>query len=195
MDKFMNFYLKHQKYIIIISLSILIILFFMPFLTAKRIKREAAYTEKEDVALYIKLFHELPHNYVTNYGLKYMQHHELPSEGYIMGGDTHINSGTLASFGVTTDFYLKECDIAGESYDIKENRGVKRLVYTCNTENVRVFYSSDHYSSFIELTSFRLQLTRNIFWIIFGCYMLLFFIAGTLIICLKVHAKYFVPRS
>jgi hypothetical protein len=44
------------------------------------------------------------------------------------------------------------------------------LVYTTNTRNVRVFYTEDHYTTFTEITTFHLQLTRNIFWMIFGTY-------------------------
>lgn len=165
-----KFYNKNKRVIITVSAVLLIILFIMPIITTKRMKRGSAYTEKEDVALYLQQYHELPPNYITYYGLQYMKNHNKPTGGYIMGGDTHYNDGKLSGFGVHEIVNLKECDIAGEIYNIDGNRGVKRLVYTCNAEKVRVFYTQDHYSAFTELTSFQLQLTRNIFWIIFGCY-------------------------
>lgn len=62
---------------------------------------------------------------------------------------------------------LKERDVYSDSYTIS-NRGEYRLVYTSNTNNVRVFYTTTHYESCTELTSFNLNLTSNIFNISFA---------------------------
>lgn len=176
MKRFVDFYKKHTDKFYVITIFLLVILFCMPFITTKRMDRDASYTNKEDVALYVMQYHELPKNFITNYGYDYIKNHGLETtDKTMMGRDTHINDGSLKSFGVDNDSVLKECDVSGSNYTI-QNRGRKRLVYTCNTKKVRVFYTSDHYSSFVEITEFKLQLTRNIFWIIFACYTLVFVI-------------------
>lgn len=181
-----NFFLKNRKAVVTISTAVFVLLFMIPFITTKRVERNQSYLTKEEVALYIKQYHELPPNYITNYGLQYMDNHGIDSKDYVMGGDTHINTGTLASFGVTGTDTLKECDIVNSAYSIKGNRGKQRFVYTCNTDYVRVFYTKDHYTSFQEITSFELQLVRNIFWIIFGVYATVY---SALFICVKVKER------
>lgn len=170
MEKFRNFYAKNRKRIILVSTLLLILLFVMPFVTTRRMKIHSSYTRKEDVALYIMQYHELPPNYITHYGMEYAQEKHIDVSFYVMGGDTHFNTAQLDEFGVGMETKLKECDIRGNQYQITGARGRERLVYTCNEKQVRVFYTSDHYVSFEELTSFSLNLTRNIFWIIFGVY-------------------------
>ena len=63
----------------------------------KKMKRNNAYSDKEDVALYVMQYHELPPNFITKYGYEYLVNHNLEKSGYVMGGDTHINTGTLSS--------------------------------------------------------------------------------------------------
>lgn len=176
MKKFNDFYNAHKGLFIFITTTLLIILFILPFATTRRTRIDASYTDKEEVALYIMQYKELPPNYITHYGLEYVEKHNVESDGYfyIVGGDTHFNVGKLESFGINKSTKLKECDIAGGLYNASSSRGGQRLVYTCNTKNVRVFYTYDHYSSFVELKSFNLQIVRNIFWIIFSCYAVLF---------------------
>ena len=174
MKKITEFYCKHKKVILTITIICLLVLFIMPFATTKKMKRNNAYSDKEDVALYVMQYHELPPNFITKYGYEYLVNHNLEKSGYVMGGDTHINTGTLSSYGISGSVKLKECDIAGDMYSINGNRGGQRLVYTCNAKKVRVFYTYNHYSTFEELTAFELQLSRNIFWIIFGCYSVAF---------------------
>ena len=183
-----SFYSKHDKPIRIISICLLLILFLMPFLTSKRVRLHTSYTSKEDVALYIKKYHELPPNYITKDGYQFLMKEgkEDLAQKYVsssvIGGDTFFEVEKLASFGVSSDTRLKECDIAmSDNYGMnKESRGSHRLVYTCNEKHTRVFYTyqedryTPHYTNFYELTSFKLQLPRNIFWIIFGVYAGLF---------------------
>ena len=170
-----SFYSKHEKPIRIISICLLLILFLMPFLTTKRVRLHTSYTDKEDVALYIMKYHELPPNYVTKEGKEYyLNHSAIPrNPDYVVGGDTYFDTAKLSSFGIKSDTRLKECDIVTASYTLN-NRGQFRLVFTCNEKHSRVFYTEDHYSTFQELTSFKLQLPRNVFWIIFGVYAGLF---------------------
>lgn len=170
MNKIVEFYDKNKRAIIITSIVVFIVLLFLPICTRKTMDINSPYTSKGDVALYLMQYHELPPNYITVYGNDYLEKHPEYNDDYAIGGDTHINDGKLKGFGVTEDVMLKECDIKGESYDKDYARGSLRLVYTCNTKSVRVFYTTDHYDTFEELTSFQLQLTSNVFWIIFGVY-------------------------
>ena len=115
----------------------------------------------------------MPPNYITKDGYKYLYDNGISYSGYIIGGDSHFNDGKLNDNGVSSQTKLKECDIADNQYNIANHRGTLRLVYTCNRKNVRVFFTSDHYNSYTELSHFKLQLTSNIFWIIFAIYGLL----------------------
>lgn len=176
MNKFVGFYSNNRRKILIISSLLLVVLFLLPIITTKRMGRNTAYSTKENVALYIMQYHEVPQNFITVHGRDYMEKNGISLNGYIIGGDTHANTGTLASFGVKSGTALKECDIIGSTYNITGGRGGQRLVYTCNTGNVRVFYSYDHYHTFRELTRFELQLASNILWIVFGCYAIAFIV-------------------
>ena len=169
-----DFYDKRKLKFIFITTLFLLILFTMPFITTRRMNIRAPYTKKEDVALYIIQYHELPPNYITKYGYDYVENHNLNNYEYVIGGDTHINLGSLGEFGVAESTKLKECDISNGAYSANNNRGAERLVYTTNTKKARVFYTSNHYKDFVELTEFKLQITRNVFWIIFGCYTIIF---------------------
>lgn len=173
MEKLLHFYSKYKKRIIIISALLLVILFLMPFITTRRMDIDSHYFDKEDVALYLMQYHELPSNFITKYGYDYAGKGGLVKSYNVIGGDTHINKGQLRDFNVDTSANLKECDIVDKNYQIESIRGKQRLVYTCNTNNVRVFYTNDHYANFVEITNFSLQLTRNIFWIIFAIYVLI----------------------
>ena len=170
MKRIIEFYDKRKNKFIFITTIVLIVLFIMPFVTTRNMDIKEAYTKKEDVALYIIQHHQLPPNYITKYGYDYVANHGLSASGYIIGGDTHLNLGALSSFGLDKDAKLKECDIAKGGYNPNKGRGGERLVYTCNTNEVRVFYTYNHYKSFEEISYFHLQITRNVFWIIFGVY-------------------------
>lgn len=174
MLKLQNFYNKRKTKVITISILLFIVLLIMPFVTARRVNIDSSYTSKEDVAFYIMTYHELPPNYITYYGKEYAKNHGVELSSYTMGGDTHFNTNELRRFSASNKAKLKECDIEGFSYNILGNRGSRRLVYTCNQKNVRVFYTEDHYKTFVELTSFSLNIVRNIFWIIFGVYATVF---------------------
>ncbi len=184
MDKLLDFYETYKKWIVAVTIAVLLVLFAMPFITTKSMERHCQYTEKAEVALYLMQYNELPSNYITKYGYIYMENHNLHTNGFVMGGDTHINDGKLLDFGIGKDATLKECDIAGKGYDIGGKRGAQRLVYTCNTNNVRVFYTDDHYSSFEEITIGELQTVRDAFWVVFACYVALMigFYSGIIII-------------
>ena len=170
MKKTFLFFIKHKKIILIGTLISFFILLLLPICTIRTMKINSPYTQKEDVALYLMQYHELPPNYITHYGYKYMRDNKIPFDNYIIGGDTHYNDGKLCENGISKETQLKECDIINNDYSLNKSRGKLRLVYTCNTNNIRVFYTTDHYNSYEELSKFKLQLTSNVFWIIFGIY-------------------------
>lgn len=171
MKRMVHWYRTNKGIFWKISLLILLVLFLLPIITTKRVSLNKEYTSVDQVALYLKTYHELPSNYITKYGKDNAPNHGGDISDRIMGGDTHWNEGQLAAFRVDANTPLKECDIRMETYTLLPSlRGTYRLVYTTNTKNVRVFYTEDHYTSFTEITTFHLQLTRNIFWMIFGAY-------------------------
>ena len=112
MKRIIEFYDRRKNKFIFITTIVLIVLFIMPFVTTRNMDIKEAYTKKEDVALYIIQYHQLPPNYITKYGYDYVENHGLSASGYIIGGDTHLNLGALSSFGLDKDAKLKECDIA-----------------------------------------------------------------------------------
>jgi len=161
---------KNRKKVIFITLAVILaVLFILPIATRKNVSRDGVYTDKEYVALYLKKYHELPCNFITKDGYTYYKNHSISADGKTIGGDTHVNTSELTSFGVKSNVSLKECDIRGETYALN-NRGTLRLVYTCNRSNVRVFYTNNHYVSYTELTSFALNAVSNVFWIVFALY-------------------------
>lgn len=172
----MKFYRLHKKKLYLASFLLFIVLLILPFATTKKIKIDEPYESKEEVALYLITYHELPKNYITKSGLDYAISHFLDVSDKCVGGDTHHGSGNIMNY-VPQDSTLKEADIKGDTYNIsKKQRGLIRIVYTCNTKNVRVFYTEDHYNTYVELTPFLLQKTRNICLIILGSYTLIIII-------------------
>ncbi len=102
---------------------------------------DGSYTTKEDVALYIYLYHRLPDNFVTKRAAE-NQYNDNPSQyGKCIGGDRFYNREGLLPDGYT--YY--ECDI-DTLYSSK--RGAKRLVFTYSGI---VYYTSNHYESFTRL--------------------------------------------
>lgn len=160
---------SHKKPTVISSVVLLVILFILPFVTRNYVKINDEYTDVNSIAIYIKKYHELPINYITVYGNQTAATNNGDTTNMVIGGDTHWPDDNLDAFDITNDTMLKECDVYTNGYSLSV-RGVSRLVYTCNTRNVRVFYTDDHYQTYQELTNFSLQLTSNIFWIIFGVY-------------------------
>lgn len=144
----------------------------MPFVTTKRVSLGKEYTEAEDVALYLKKFRELPPNYITKSGWQTAEAHGGVVAGKIIGGDTHWNDYESWELNVPKGATLKECDIATQGYSLSK-RGTSRLVYTTNQNRVRVFYTEDHYNSFVEIGAFSVQIVRNVFIMIIPLYVIL----------------------
>lgn len=111
------------------------------------IDENGAYDSKEDVALYLHLYGELPDNYITKNQAEDLGWSggsvENYAPGMCIGGDRFSNREGLlpkANGRVWT-----ECDIdtLGEN-----GRGAKRIVYS---NDGLIYYTDDHYQSFERL--------------------------------------------
>ena len=157
---FRDNFIKRWKIFIPIIFGVFCLLLIIMFSVKEDVKRDKAYTDKNDVALYIKKYHELPKNYLTKAGRDYFYNKKEDMSRYLVGGDSFYNDGKLKSYGVSSDVMLKECDIYYEGYScLKDDlkRGTYRLVYETNTSNNRVWYTTDHYNNFDELTLLNLK--------------------------------------
>lgn len=112
------------------------------------VSEDGEYTDAEHVALYIHTYGRLPGNYVTKAEAEKAGwdsregnlHLVLP--GKSIGGDRNGNyEGHLPKAAGRT---YKECDIDYES----GTRNAKRLVWSSDG---LIFYTQDHYNSFVQL--------------------------------------------
>lgn len=115
---------------------------------AEAIDQDGSYTAKEDVALYLRTWGELPQNFITKEEAKALGW--VSSEGNLdkvapgksIGGDVFGNYEGQLPRADGRQYY--ECDI-----DYTDGfRGEKRLVYS---NDGLIFYTGDHYASFEEL--------------------------------------------
>lgn len=101
-----------------------------------------SYTTKEDVALYIHLYGELPFNFMTKKEARALGWEggslEPVAPGMCIGGDWFGNYEGL----LPEDREYTECDIdtLGAS-----KRGAKRIVFS---DDGLIYYTEDHYESF-----------------------------------------------
>ncbi|MBE6504806.1 MAG: ribonuclease [Methanobrevibacter sp.] len=110
------------------------------------ISENGQYCTVNEVAAYIKEYHKLPSNYITKSQAKDLGWSGGPLKKYApgksIGGDTFTNrQGVLPK---SSDKYI-ECDINANG----TNRGAERIVF--NTGDFRVYYTGDHYNTFVEL--------------------------------------------
>lgn len=110
-----------------------------------RIDKQGKYTSKEDVALYLFTYGELPSNYVSKSKAKQMGWVASKGnllkvcEGCSIGGDKFTNREKKLPTKKGRQYY--ECDI-----DYKGgNRNSKRIVYS---NDGLIYYTDDHYNSF-----------------------------------------------
>lgn len=111
----------------------------------KSVKEDGWYTSKDEVALYIHLYGDLPDNYVTkseaeDAGWNGGNVERYTGEGTAIGGSRFGNrEGLLPKEQGRT---YTECDIdtVGEN-----SRGAKRIVFS---NDGLVYYTDDHYESF-----------------------------------------------
>ena len=101
-----------------------------------------SYTTKEDVALYIHLYGELPLNFMTKKHAKALGWEggslEPVAPGMCIGGDYFGNYEGL----LPEDREYTECDI--DTLGAK-SRGAKRIVFS---DDGLIYYTEDHYESF-----------------------------------------------
>lgn len=100
------------------------------------------YTSKEDVALYIHTYGELPMNFMTKKEAKKLGWSggslEDYAPGMCIGGDYFGNYEEL----LPTDTRYRECDIDTLG---KKKRGGKRIIYS---DDGYIYYTGDHYETF-----------------------------------------------
>lgn len=101
-----------------------------------------SYTTKEDVALYIHLYGELPFNFMTKKEARALGWEggslEPVAPGMCIGGDWFGNYEGL----LPEDREYTECDI--DTLGAK-SRGAKRIVFS---DDGLIYYTDDHYESF-----------------------------------------------
>jgi|GEM_PF-3312757 len=106
------------------------------------VTEDGLYTSKDEVALYIATFHKLPSNYMTKAeaggSIKTLW---TTTNKASIGGDTFGNRERLLPSAPGRTFIELDIDYNGGS------RGAKRIVYS---SDFRIFYTSDHYDSFVE---------------------------------------------
>lgn len=110
----------------------------------EQLDRDGSYTSKEDVALYLHLYGELPQNFITKKEAQNLGWSggslEKYAPGKCIGGDKFGNYEGLLPAGK-----YHECDIDTLG---KKNRGAKRLIYS---DDGRIYYTDDHYETFTLL--------------------------------------------
>lgn len=111
----------------------------------RSVDEDGWYTSKEEVALYIHLYGELPDNYVTKReaeeaGWSGGNVERYTGEGTAIGGSAFGNrEGLLPKERGRT---YTECDI---DTVVENSRGAKRIVFS---NDGLVYYTDDHYESF-----------------------------------------------
>lgn len=108
------------------------------------IDRDGVYTSKDDVALYLHTYNELPSNFMTKSEAKKLGWSggglEDIAPGMCIGGDYFGNYE-----GLLPDGDYQECDIDTLG---KHSRGPKRIIWD---EDGDIYYTEDHYESFEQL--------------------------------------------
>ena len=107
---------------------------------------DGEYITVDEVSAYIKEFHKLPSNFITKKEAQALGWHGGPLKEYApgksIGGDTFTNRQHILPD--SDDKYI-ECDINANG----TSRGAERIVY--NSGNFKVYYTPDHYDSFVEV--------------------------------------------
>ncbi len=110
--------------------------------TTAALDKDGIYTTKEDVALYLHLYDELPSNFITK-----AEARELGWEGGALdpyAKDKCIGGDVFGNYeeNLPTDDEYHECDIDTLN---ASSRGAKRLVYSDDGD---IYYTEDHYNTF-----------------------------------------------
>lgn len=115
--------------------------------TLPLLPEDGAYTSRDDVALYIHLYGQLPDNFMTkdearDYGWQ-SGSLELIFPGMRIGGDRFGNYEGLLPEAPGRTYW--ECDIVAAE---ESSRGARRIVFS---NDGLIFYTDDHYESFTQL--------------------------------------------
>ena len=106
---------------------------------------DGSYTTRDDVALYLATYGELPHNFITKSEARKLGWSggglDDYAPGMCIGGDVFGNYEGL----LPADATYHECDIDTLG---ATSRGAKRLVYS---DDGLIYYTDDHYESFTLL--------------------------------------------
>ncbi len=112
--------------------------------TESKLDPDGVYTSKEDVALYLHLYGELPQNFMTKSEARELGWSggglDRYADGMCIGGDRFGNYEGLLPEGS-----YHECDVDTLHAD---SRGAKRIIYS---DDGRIYYTEDHYESFTLL--------------------------------------------
>lgn len=111
---------------------------------SEAIDRDGTYTSKDDVALYLYTYGELPSNFITKKEARDLGWSGGSVEDYAPGmciGGDHFGNYE----GVLPDGNYRECDIDTLG---KSSRGAKRIIWS---DDGRIYYTDDHYESFTLL--------------------------------------------
>jgi len=162
---------KKSRWILhILTISILIFLLISAISARIDVVENESYFSKREVSLYILTYKELPENFYTKAEAESLFGSRIDAliEGYNIGGDTFYYYGAIIALTDNQD--LRECDIYTDRESLIEadRRGVMRLVFT--TDGDEVFYTKNHYDSFVRMTHFRIQLWSNVLFIIIFAY-------------------------
>lgn len=112
------------------------------------IDREGSYTARDDVALYLHTYGELPPNFITKAEAQKLGWESSQGNlwevapGKSIGGDKFGNYEGLLPKESGRQYY--ECDIDFEG----GYRGAKRIIYS---NDGLIYYTEDHYESFTQL--------------------------------------------
>ena len=113
----------------------------------QKIDPNGSYTSKEDVALYLYTYDELPSNFITKNEARQLGWNggslEPYAPGKCIGGDHFGNYERKLPEENGRQYF--ECDI---DTLYAKSRGPKRIVYS---DDGLIFYTADHYSHFEEL--------------------------------------------
>ena len=112
--------------------------------TEEVLDRDGTYTSKEDVALYLYIYGELPKNFITKDEAEKLGWEggsvEKYAPGKSIGGDKFGNREGLLPKKSGRQYY--ECDIDTLG---KNSRGTKRIVFS---NDGLIYYTDDHYETF-----------------------------------------------
>ena len=162
--------MKNRVYqgILVVLLFLTLLFLILSLATRVRVKENRAYSSKNEVALYLFTYKELPSNYILKSSVPKSEQGRQPANGAYFGGDVFRNEGHIVDDHYTTKTDLRECDL---SYpDDPSTRGLKRLVYSADCSEV--FYTWTHYGdrgdpAFVKVTKWSINAVSNTFLILF----------------------------